>query len=283
MTALVAALAALGLLIAFDGATGVSTRRSTGIAAALERLAAESGIRSLTGPRLIALSASLALVALVVVAGITSSSVVGATFGALAAYLPFSVARSRRQRRRRRFRDAWPDAIDTLIAGVRSGVSLSEACVALTERGPDDLAPGFRAFASTYRASGSFDAALQRLARELSDPVADRVAAALSVAHSVGGTDLVLVLRTLGDFVREDTRVRKEIEARWSWTVTAARVAAAAPWVVLLMMSTRPEAARAFNSSTGALVVIAGAGATLVGYRLMLAAARLPEDKRLSA
>ena len=90
------------------------------------------------------------------------------------------------------------------------------------------------------------------------------------------------VLRTLGNFVREDIRVRKEIEARWSWTVTAARVAAGAPWLVLLLMSTRPEAAIAYNSASGVVVVIAGAAATILGYRLMLRAARLPEDRRLS-
>jgi tight adherence protein B len=91
----------------------------------------------------------------------------------------------------------------------------------------------------------------------------------------------VRVLRTLGDFVREDVRVRKEIEARWSWTLTAARVAAAAPWIVLVMMSTRPEAAAAYNSTAGATVVGAGAAVTIAGYRLMLRAARLPDHRRL--
>jgi tight adherence protein B len=138
------------------------------------------------------------------------------------------------------------------------------------------------AFASSYRASGSFRIALDRLRQELADPIADRVVAALALTHEVGGTDLVRVLRTLGDFVREDIRVRKEIEARWSWTVTAARVAAGAPWIVLLLMSTRPEAAMAYNSASGVVVITVGALTTILGYRLMLRAARLPEDRRLA-
>jgi tight adherence protein B len=116
---------------------------------------------------------------------------------------------------------------------------------------------------------------------EFSDPVADRVVAALSLAQEVGGTDLVRVLRTLADFVREDLQVRKEIEARWSWTVSAARVAAAAPWIVLLMMALRPEAAAAYNSAAGVVVVVCGGVATFLGYRLMMQAARLPEEPRL--
>jgi tight adherence protein B len=107
--------------------------------------------------------------------------------------------------------------------------------------------------------------------------------AALTLTYEVGGTELVRVLRSLSDFVREDLRVRKEIEARWSWTVTAARTAAAAPWLVLLMMASRPEAAAAYNSSIGAVVIGGGAIATIVGYRLMLRAARLPDERRLAS
>jgi tight adherence protein B len=139
------------------------------------------------------------------------------------------------------------------------------------------------AFAATYRASGSFEASLARLRSEFSDPTADRVAASLSLAAQVGGTDLVRVLRALSDFVRDDLRVRKEVEARWSWTVTAARVAAAAPWLVLLMMALRPEAASTYNTPSGATVIFGGAIATFVGYRLMLRAARLPDERRLGS
>jgi len=215
------------------------------------------------------------------VAGISSSSLIAAVFTIGAGWLPLAYVRSRRTRRQRMFRAAWPDAIQGLISGVRAGISLAEACAAQSDKGPEELRPGFRAFAATYRATGSFQTGLDRLRVELSDPVADRVVASLKLAYEVGGTDLVRVLRTLADFVREDLRVRKEIEARWSWTVTAARVAAAAPWLVLLMMSTRPEAAAAYNSPAGATVITGGAIATFVGYRLMLRAARLPEERRL--
>ncbi|MEA2510448.1 MAG: tight adherence protein, partial [Actinomycetota bacterium] len=122
-----------------------------------------------------------------------------------------------------------------------------------------------------------------RLRDELADPIADRVVAALALTYEVGGTELIRVLRSLSDFVREDLRVRREIEARWSWTVTAARTAAAAPWIVLLLMATRPEAAAAYNSSAGAVVIGAGGVATIVGYRLMLRAARLPDERRLTS
>lgn len=281
MNVMVPAAAALGLLLLYDGLTRNRTLGSTSWMSKIDQLAMESGMRSMTGRRLLLLSSVSGLVTVVVVAGVTSSLVLAVTFAIVVGWMPFAVARSRLISRRRRFREAWPDAIATLIAGVRAGVSLPESCAALAERGPKDLQSGFRAFSSTYRASTSFVTALQRLQLEMADPIADRIVSALTIAQQVGGTDLVRVLRTLGDFVREDLRVRKEIEARWSWTVTAARVAAAAPFIVLLLMATRPEAAAAYNSSTGVLLICAGTAVTILGYRLMLKAAQLPEESRV--
>lgn len=284
MTTLVAALAAMGLLLLFDGlARPPRPRRRGGLWRALDQLAIESGVRGLTGGRLMAISAAAGTIALFIAGGMTGSTVVALAVAAPAAVVPLSAARRRRDVRRKRLREQWPDALATLVAGVRAGVSLPECCAGLAERGPDGIRPGADAFASTYRATGSFATALARMQDELADPVADRVAAALRLAHDAGGTDLVRVLRALGDFLREDTRVRGEIEARWSWTVTAARVAAAAPWIVLMLMASRPEAAAAYDSPTGAAVIAGGALCTVAGYRLMLRAARLPEEKRVLA
>lgn len=281
MSVVVSALGALGLLLLYDGLTGAGPAASTSLIRKLDQLATESGSSTLNGARLIAASLAVALTSAMLVAGLSSSLVVSFAFLLGGGALPVVVLRARRKGRRRRFREAWPDALAVLVSGVRAGISLPEACVGLGERGPEDLQPSFKAFSSSYRATGSFETGLDRLSRSLSDPIADRVVAALTLAHQVGGTDLVRVLRTLGDFVAEDLRTRKEIEARWSWTVTAARVAAAAPWIVLLLMSTKPEASAAYNSSSGIAVVAAGGAATVVGYRLMLRAARLPEERRL--
>lgn len=282
MTALIPLVGAFGLVLLYEGLTSEAVPRPRSIGHVLERVAAESGIQGATAPRLAGASLATAVVALLLIAGITSSLIVATAFALGAAYAPLAVVAARARSRRNRVRETWPDAIATLVAGVRAGVSLPESCAALAERGPLEMRHAFASFVSTYRAAGVFDAALNRLRQELADPVADRVVAALALAHEVGGTDLVRVLQTLSDFVREDLRVRKEIQARWSWTVTAARVASGAPWVVLVLMSTRPEAAAAYNSATGALVIAGGFAATLLGYRWMLRAARLPEERRLS-
>lgn len=279
MTVAIASLGALGLVFIYAGLTTKAHSR-TRRRSPLDRIASEAGL-GFSGRALGLGICGLWGATAFLTAGITSSLVVAGALATALVWLPLALLRTRADKRRKRTADAWPDAVATLIAAVRAGVALPEACIGLTQRGPRELLSGFEAFASTYRATGSFEAALHRLRTVLTDPVADRVAVSLALAHEVGGTDLVRVLRALGDFVREDLRVRKEVEARWSWTVTAARVAAAAPWLVLLMMSTRPEAAAAFDSVSGASVIAFGALATFAGYRLMLRAARLPQEPRL--
>jgi tight adherence protein B len=234
------------------------------------------------GPRGL-LAASLAVGTAVLAIGVVTTGVVaiGACFAAMATAAPLVWVRSRARRRRAALRDLWPDAVDNLASGVRAGLSLPEALSQLAVRGPEELRPAFAAFARDYRVSGRFSDALDGLKDRLADPVGDRIVESLRVAREVGGTDLGRLLRTLSAFLRQDARTRSELEARQGWTVNAARLAVAAPWIVVLLLATRPESVAAYDQPTGALVLATGGVCTLVAYRLMLRIARLPEERRV--
>ena len=85
--------------------------------------------------------------------------------------------------------------------------------------------------------TGRFGECLDRLKERLADPVGDRVIEGLRLAREVGGGELGRLLRNLSGFLRDDARTRSELESRQAWTVNGARLAVAAPWVVLLLMS----------------------------------------------
>jgi tight adherence protein B len=63
--------------------------------------------------------------------------------------------------------------------------------------------------------------------------------------------------------------------------IVAARLAFATPWLVLLLLSFRPEAAAAYRGGGGAVVIAAGAALATIGYRVMLAIGRLPAEPRV--
>ena len=283
MTLMIAVLAASAVVLVFSGLTRprIAPTRC-GPLDGLERLTREAGYRRITGAGLLGLCVFGAAAGFTVGGALSPLLLLAWASGAAGAALPVVRARASRERKRDALRHAWPDVLADIISGARAGLSLAECCSALARRGPEEVREGFTSFASTYAASGSFDAALTRLQDTLADPVADRVVAVLRMAHEVGGNDLVRVLRTSAEFIREDLRVRGEIRARWSWTVTAARIAVAAPFAVLAIMGVRPEAAAAYTSPAGTTTILIGAGVSLLGYRLMLRAARLPEERRIT-
>lgn len=198
----------------------------------------------------------------------------------VAATVPLLVLRGRAATRRRALRAVWPDVVDHLLSGVRAGLSLPQAIAALADSAPDPVRPAFRAFRRDYLRTAQFTECLDALKASLADPVADRIVETLRMAREVGGTELPSVLRSLSHYLRADAAVRAEVDARQSWVRTAARLGVVAPWIVLLLLSTRPEAAAAYNSVGGAVLVVGGLAATLIAYRLMIALGRLPEEGR---
>ena len=66
-----------------------------------------------------------------------------------------------------------------------------------------------------------------------------------------------------------------------SRTVNAARLAVAAPWIVLLLMSSQPAAVRAYDTTEGAAVLLGGLAVSVAAYRLMLRLGALPEPRRV--
>nr|WP_194956636.1 type II secretion system F family protein [Aeromicrobium phoceense] len=225
----------------------------------------------------------LAVVAALVAFTLTAVPVVGLLAGIAGGWLPFALIRSRAGRRQREHAEAWPDAVDHLASAVRAGLSLPEALIQLGERGPEQLREPFSQFGRDYTSTGRFAESLDRLKERLADPIGDRVVEALRIAREVGGGDLGRLLRSLSGFLRDDLRTRGELESRQSWTIGAARLAVAAPWLVLLMMSLQRDVIARFATPSGVVLLVAGAPTCLVAYRLMLRLGRLPTEQRILA
>ena len=212
---------------------------------------------------------------------LSSSLPVACCFGLFGGLLPFLVLRRRAAKRAAVFRQLWPDVVDQLRSAIRAGLALAEALSQLGEKGPAELRAYFQDFAVDYRSSGHFEPALDRLKERLSDPVSDRIFEALRLTRDVGGSDLGRLLGTLSEFLREAARPRSELDARQSWTVNAARLAVVAPWLVLMLLATQPDALNAYNSTTGWILLLVGLGVSVLCYRVMLRIGALPEEARV--
>lgn len=242
---------------------------------------AQAGIDSVTPRQLVGSSVGLAITLALLTAAVSRAVPIAVAFGAFAGGAPTGLVRHRQRKRRTELRDLWPEAVDNLASAVRAGLSLPEALTQLGVRGPEELRRPFQRFGEDYRATGRFSDCLDRLKSSLADPTGDRIVESLRLARDVGGSDLGRLLRTLSAFLREDARTRAELETRQGWAVNGARIAVAAPWVLLGALSLHPQAVRAYNSTAGLVVLAIGGGLSIVAYRAMIRIGRLPVEERV--
>lgn len=193
--------------------------------------------------------------------------------------LPFLWLSARGKKRISTAKTLWPELAENLVSALRSGVSIPDALASLAP-----LAAGhreaFENFQRNYQGGRSFTTALELLKAELADPVADRLLESIRSARELGGAELVEILQGLADAIRAENHLRSELEARQSWLINAARLGAAAPWVVLALLASRPETAEIYSSELGTLLILGGFLVTLLAYRMMLSIAQLPQEKR---
>jgi tight adherence protein B len=276
--------AASPLLWAHTAVSGAVGRRSSlaasPVSTALRARLVQAGLGRISLSAVAAVSVLLGVAAASLCAALVPVIAIALAAGVVGLALPAAVILWRARSARRAARVVWPDVVDHLLSAIRSGLALPDSVVTLAHTGPAPTRGAFRDFETEYRATGNFSSCLDRLKDRLADPVADRIIETLRMSREVGGQELPTVLRNLAAYLRDDAAVRAEIEARQSWTVNAARLGVSAPWIVLVLLATRPEAAAAYNTSAGTLVIVAGAALSGIAYWLMLVVGRLPEERR---
>lgn len=177
--------------------------------------------------------------------------------------------------------EAVPELIDNVITGIQSGLSLNESLSSLGVRGPSITRIYFLGFSDQMRNGVSFEEAISTLQSEFKNRAADQFFESLIFAKSLGGAELLALLRQLGDFTRQDLSLRREISAKQGWVRNSAHLAAAAPWILLLLLSAQPSTAESFSTSTGIIILLGGALLTAIAYLWMAHLGRMPQPARI--
>lgn len=242
---------------------------------------AEAGLEGVSPRGLTLTSVGLGLLVGVSFYLLTLTWSVSLAFALICGAAPVVLVRQRVHRRRAELRELWPDVVDNLASAIRAGMSLPDALGQLGARGPAALRRPFARFADDYRSTGQFSESLDLLKHRLADPTGDRIVESLRIAREVGGSDLGKLLRTLSVFLREELRVRAELETRQGWVANAAKLAVAGPWILLALLSLRSTSIQAYQQPAGVLVLLVGAAVSLLAYWLMVRLGRLPDDARV--
>ncbi|MCY4640531.1 MAG: type II secretion system F family protein, partial [Chloroflexi bacterium] len=198
--------------------------------------------------------------------------------GALA---PSWYFRQRAQRRRAEVAEAVGEAVETLRDAVRIGLGIEESLRALARTGPLALRPALVQMERDIRLAG-FEEGVERARERLREPLFDTLAVALLTSYRLGGRNLAQVLDGLSASVRGSVQVRREVRAQQAQNVLSARVIAALPVVLILVIrSTSPDYLEAFSRPAGQALLAGCLLSVAVGYTVMLRQAALPGQGRM--
>ncbi len=273
----------LGLLLVYLSltASGRDEPRSAPHSSWLVRLFERSGGDGI-GTREIALATGAAGGA----AGLVAHTVFGWPVVTLAAagvglLLPSWYFQQRAERQRADVEEAIGEAVEALRDAVRIGLGMEEAIRALGRTGPQVLRPVFREIERDIRLTG-FEEALGRARERMAEPLFDTLAVALLTAYRIGGRNLAAVLDGLSRSVRGGVQAKREVRAHQAENVMSARVIAALPLVLILVIrATNPDYLGVFASPGGQAVLALCLLSVTAGYAAMLRATALPGEGRV--
>jgi Flp pilus assembly protein TadB len=211
--------------------------------------------------------------------GVPLASLVIGTF---AAAVPLSIDAGRRVRDRETVAEAWPDFLALMKGRIAAGATLPDAFIAASRSAPEPLTSAARPVEEAVMFGDGFVAALDRLRDQLDDATTDRVLGTLAFAHRSGGHRVGAVVSSLGSSISDELRLRKAHAAALTEQRMTASVALVAPWALLaLTIATNPQAADAYRTPGGSLVIAIGFFSTGLGFLAARRTARLSHAPRV--
>ena len=134
-------------------------------------------------------------------------------------------------RRLKRFNARFPDAIDLLVRGLRSGLPISETLTVVGTEVPGPVGEEFRMVGDKIKIGRTMDAALQDTADRLGTPEFQFFVITLAIQRETGG-NLAETLSNLSDVLRKRMQMKLKIAAMSSESKASAYIIGALPFIV---------------------------------------------------
>ena len=158
--------------------------------------------------------------------------VIGAAAGVA---LPHKAVSFLIKRRIAKFTAKFPDAIELLVRGLRSGLPISETLGVVGAEVPDPVGVEFRGVADRIKIGRTMDAALQETADRLGTAEFQFFVITLNIQRETGG-NLAETLSNLADVLRKRSQMKLKIRAMSSESKASAYIVGALPFVVFTLI-----------------------------------------------
>jgi tight adherence protein B len=174
-------------------------------------------------------------------------------------------------RRRRRFVGIFPDAIDLMVRGLKSGLPVSESMSTAGREIASPVGDEFQRMMDNVRFGRSLNEVLWESARRIEAAEFNFFVICLSIQQETGG-NLAETLANLSDIVRRRRQMRLKISALSGEAKASAYILGSLPFIMFLVIQAlNPDyAGQLFTDPRGLVMVGAGIGSMLVGIAIMM-------------
>jgi tight adherence protein B len=145
--------------------------------------------------------------------------------------LPHYVVSKMIKRRVAKFTARFPDAIELMVRGLRSGLPITETIGIVADELPAPVGTEFRSVADKMRIGRTMDAALQETANRLGTPEFQFYVISLAIQRETGG-NLAETLSNLADVLRKRSQMKLKIRAMSSESKASAWIVGSLPFIV---------------------------------------------------
>ncbi len=186
---------------------------------------------------LMASAGTLVVVALLVYLKSKSFPLGLALGGAMGLGIPHFVVGHLIKKRVNQFNKRFPDAIELLVRGLRSGLPISETLNVVGAEVPGPVGVEFRAVSDKIKIGRTMDAALQETADRLGTPEFQFFVITIQIQRETGG-NLAETLSNLANVLRSRAQMKLKIKAMSSESKASAYIIGALPFIVFGLIYT---------------------------------------------
>jgi tight adherence protein B len=153
----------------------------------------------------------------------------------LGAGLPHFIVGKMINRRVAKFTGNFPDAIELMVRGLRSGLPITETLGIVASEIPGPVGVEFRSVSDKMKIGRTMEAALQETAERLGTPEFQFFVITLAIQRETGG-NLAETLSNLADVLRKRTQMKLKIRAMSSESKASAMIVGALPFIVFALV-----------------------------------------------